>query len=526
MTAVSREKLLNALINIGQDLASTVDLRELLDRILQVSRDIFGFENAIIRLLDAEGATLSTVASYGYPAEVTTPALPVDQGIMGRVARSRQPLLINDLRSVVDYFPGIAGARSELAVPMLVHDQLIGVFNVESPRPDAFSSTDIEPLLALAGQAAIAIENARLYDKLRQGSERYQRLHHLNERILNSASLGIYALDADLIITAWNRRMAEISGVSGETAVGRQLFNLFPALRDEDFDERLQRVLTTGHSEKLQLSHRDLSGTTRFEKRRITPLKEADETIGIVVIVEDITEFRQLLDQTVHMEKLAEVGRLTAALAHEVNSPLAIIAYAAQLLAREEPLSDFQQEIIARIAGETERLKGLTGSLLSFSRPQDENFVAIDLNELLADILRLLRFEILRHSIKLREDYGEIPLVEADANRLKQVLINLVMNAVQAMGTKGTLTLTTRTHAEDYAEILLHDSGPGIPAELRERIFDPFFTTKADGEGTGLGLYVCRHIILEHQGTIEIDSSSESGTTVKVTLPAKRLNKY
>jgi signal transduction histidine kinase len=100
------------------------------------------------------------------------------------------------------------------------------------------------------------------------------------------------------------------------------------------------------------------------------------------------------------------------------------------------------------------------------------------------------------------------------------------MNAVQAMGTKGTLTLTTRTHAEDYAEILLHDSGPGIPAELRERIFDPFFTTKADGEGTGLGLYVCRHIILEHQGTIEIDSSSESGTTVKVTLPAKRLNKY
>ena len=98
MTATSREKLLNALINIGQDLASTVDLPELLDRILQVSREIFGFENAIIRLLDAEAATLTTVASYGYPAEVTTPALPIGQGIMGRVARSGQPLLINDLR--------------------------------------------------------------------------------------------------------------------------------------------------------------------------------------------------------------------------------------------------------------------------------------------------------------------------------------------------------------------------------------------------------------------------------------------
>lgn len=524
MTATSREKLLNALINIGQDLASTVDLPELLDRILQVSQEIFGFENAIIRLIDTAGESLTTVASYGYPAEATIPPLPLSQGIMGRVARSGQPLLVNDLRRESDYVPGIAGARSELAVPMLVRDRLIGVFNVESPRPDAFSTADIAPLLALAGQAAIAIENARLYDNLRLASERYQRLHHLNERILNSASLGIYALDADLTITAWNRRMAEISGVSTETAVGRQLFNLFPALRDEDFDERLQRVLTTGQSEKLQLSHRDISGTTRFEKRRITPLKEEDETIGIVVIVEDITEFRQLLDQTVHMEKLAEIGRLTAALAHEVNSPLAIIAYAAQLLEREEPISDFQQEIIARIAGETERLKGLTGSLLSFSRTQEESFLPIDLNNLLAEILRLLRFEILRHSIELREEYGEVPMVEANANRLKQVLINLVMNAIQAMGSKGVLTLTTRMNEEGQATILLHDNGPGIPAEVRERIFDPFFTTKADGEGTGLGLYVCRHIILEHQGTIEIDSSSE-GTSVKVTLPEKRLNK-
>jgi len=94
------------------------------------------------------------------------------------------------------------------------------------------------------------------------------------------------------------------------------------------------------------------------------------------------------------------------------------------------------------------------------------------------------------------------------------------------MGTKWTLTLTTRTTTENYVEILLHDNGPGIPAGVRERIFDPFFTTKADGEGTGLGLYVCRHIILEHQGTIEIDPDSASGTTVRVTLPAKRLNWY
>lgn len=520
MTAGTSGKLLKALIEIGQELASTTDLVPLLDRILLISREVFGFENAIIRLLSADRQTLTTAAAFGYPPEVTMPEIRVGQGIMGRVAQSGRPIVVGDVSREPDYVPGIAGARSELAVPMLVGDRLIGVFNVESPRPAAFNEADVAPLSTLAGQAAIAIENARLYDNLRSVSERYRRLHHLTDRILNSASLGIYTVDTDLTITAWNRRMFEISGIDAATAIGRHLFDLFPSLVEEGFDESLHRVLASGRSEKLQLTHRTLSGETRFHKRRLTPLKEEECTVGVVVIIEDITEFHQLLEQTVQMEKLAEVGKLSAALAHEVNNPLSIIAYAAQLLQHEEQLTDFQREIIERIAGETDRLKSLTGGLLSFSRPQESSYQEVNLNQVLDEILRLLRFELVRKSIDLRTEFGAIPSVSADPNRLKQVFINLVMNAVQALPLRGELTVTTGLLSNAAVEVVIHDNGPGIPAEMQPHIFDPFFTTKSDGEGTGLGLYICRHILLEHQGTISVTSAPGQGTSFHVVLPA------
>jgi len=520
MTTGSREKLLKALIEIGQELASTTELSDLLDRILHVSREIFGFENAIIRLLDSEGLLLTTAAAYGYPPEVTDPAIRIGQGVMGRVALNRTPVLVQDVTKEPDYVPGIAGARSELAVPMLVRDRLIGVLNVESPRPSAFSEEDIAPLTTLAGQAAIAIDNARLYDNLRNVSARFQSLHHLTERILNSVSLGIYTVDTSLTITAWNRRMAEMSGVEPDVAIGSNLFRLFPSLVEEGFEESLRRVLATGRSEKLKLSHRNLDGEIRFHKRRITPLREREAIVGAVVIIEDTTEFRRLLEQMVQTEKLAEIGRLSAALTHEVNNPLSIIAYAAQLLGHEEQVSEFQREIIDRIAGETERLRGLTGSLLSFSRLQESTLAPVQLDELAAEVLRLLRFELVRKGITLHEELNAVPPIEGDGNRLKQVFINLVMNAVQAMPPRGSLTVRTSLVDNDEVEIAFADTGPGIPGELLPHIFDPFFTTKQEGEGTGLGLYISRHIILEHSGTIAVDSSPGGGTTFRIRIPA------
>ncbi len=513
------ERLLKALIDIGQELASTIELEELLNRILRISREVFRFENAIIRLLDPERRVLMTAASYGYAEEAVRPDIRLGQGIMGRVAESGKPVLVADLAVHPEYVQGIHGARSELAVPMVAKDRIIGVFNVESRHPYAFRAEDIAPLVMMAGQAAIAIENARLYDSIRSVSRRYQELNEFNSRILKSVNLGIYTVDAQMRITSWNRKMEEMSGVGEEAASGRNLFELFPILEEEGFADRIRRVLKKGMAEKLRLAHRNIKGEIRFQKRRLAPMKDASGTSGVVVIVEDVTEFKRLMEQTIQSEKLAEVGRLSAGIAHEVNNPLAVISYAAQLLLREETFTAFQREILERIESETDRLKTLTGSLLSFSRSRETVKRETDLNEVLRDVLRLIHYELSRNNIRLEENYDDLPCIQADSNKLKQVFINLIMNAVHVMPEGGTLAVTTRQISGGEVEAVIADSGPGIPQDLQEQIFAPFFSTKKEGEGTGLGLYICRNIIAEHEGRLSLHSEVGQGAAFSAVLP-------
>ena len=374
--------------------------------------------------------------------------------------------------------------------------------------------------MILGRQAAIAIENAKIYDRLRKVSEGYRHLHEFNDRILKSVNLGIYTVDKRLVITSWNNRMVEMSGINAERAVGARLGELFPNLIGEGVIERVKQVLQSGSKAKLRLLHRQLDGTNRFQKRRLAPLRDGDEIMGAVVIVEDITEFKRLLDQTMQSEKLAEVGRLTAGIAHEINNPLAIVAYAAELLKREKPLSGFQEEMLDKIEMEVERLKNLTGSLLSFSSSRENLNRLVNLNDLISEVARLLRFELQRKSIQLDTDFTAVPVVMADPNKIKQVIINLVMNAVHALEGQGKILLATRIN-NGMLELHVKDDGPGIAAELQDQVFAPFFTTKPEGEGTGLGLYICQNIVREHGGFIKLESQPGQGTLFRICLPVE-----
>jgi len=512
------ERLLKALIEIGQELASTTDLEELLNSVLRVARDVFRFENAIIRLLDEDGLHLIAAAAYGYTEEAMRP-IQIGQGVMGRTAEVQKPILIEDVRKLPDYVPGIPNARCELAVPLISKKKLVGVINVESPRVGAFSAGDIEPLMILGRQAAIAIENARLYDRLTKMTDGYRHLHEFNNRILKSVSLGIYTVDSEIVITSWNSRMTEMSGVSAKQAIGLRLQDLFPNLFKEGVIERINQVLQSGTKAKLRLLHRQLDGTNRFQKRRLTPLKDGDETTGVVIIVEDITEFKRLMDQTIQSEKLAEVGRLTAGIAHEINNPLSIVSYATELLRREQPITVFQDEMLEKIEIEVERLKTLTGGLLSFSSNRETKNRLVNLNDLITEVLKLLRFELQRKSIQLDTELSEVPLITADPNKLRQVLVNLVMNAVHALQGQGRVVLRTALNTDGTVELQVEDDGPGIDLELQEQIFAPFFTTKPEGEGTGLGLYICQNIINGHGGSITLTSSPGMGTMFRICLP-------
>lgn len=310
-----------------------------------------------------------------------------------------------------------------------------------------------------------------------------------------------------------------MSGVPAEQAIGCRLQELFPNLIKEGVIERITQVLKSGTKAKLRLLHRQLDGTNRFQKRRLTPLRDGHEVSGVVVIVEDITEFKRLLDQTIQNEKLAEVGRLSAGIAHEINNPLAMVAYATELLKREKPLSNFQDEMLEKIEMEVERLKSLTGGLLSFSSSRQTQNRLVNLNDLINEVLKLLRFELQRKSIQLDTDFSEIPVISADPNTIKQVIINLVMNAAHAMQGQGKIVLTTSLNSKGLLELQVRDDGPGIAPELQEQVFAPFFTTKPEGEGTGLGLYICQNIIRGHGGSITMQSQLDKGTTFRICLP-------
>lgn len=228
----------------------------------------------------------------------------------------------------------------------------------------------------------------------------------------------------------------------------------------------------------------------------------------------------ELIQASLRQEKLAELGRLTAGIAHEINNPLAIIGYALELLCRDGGLTPFQIEMAEKIEMEIERLKTLTGGLLSFSSNREGVARLVSLNDLLEEVLRLVRFELQRQAIVLETDFSELPLVSADPNKLKQVVINLLMNAAQAMNGRGVITVRT-TAGAGTVELVVADNGPGIPPGIREQVFDPFFSTKPDGEGTGLGLYLCHSIVREHGGDIFVEEAPGGGALIRVCLPAQ-----
>lgn len=518
-TERNHEKLLQALIRIGQDLASITDLDRLLPQILQVAQDVFAFDNALIRLLDETSGLLVPAASYGYPEEAVHQQLRLGQGVMGEVAQTGQPLLVRDLGERANYIPGIRNARCELAVPLIARDRVIGVFNVESTEADAFTREDIPPLMTLAGQAAIAIDNARLVADLTAMSDRYRLLHQLNDRILHSVNLGIYTLDTELAVTSWNATMEQASGIGASEALGKKIFSLFPRLEAEGFTDRVRRVLESGRPERFRLNHRNMMGELRIQKRRLAPLKDGERTVGVVVIIEDITEFRRLMDQTIQSEKLAEVGRMSAGIAHEINNPLAVISYGAQLVLREEGLSADLREVAERISGEAERLQTLTGSLLSFSRARGSVKRWVDPNAVVEDVVRLVRYQFQRQSLRLETELATLPHIYADDNRLKQVLINLMLNAAQAMGRDGQVRVVTSSLSSDRIAIEVIDNGPGIPPNVQPHIFEPFFSTKKEGEGTGLGLYICQNIVRDHEGEIRVATPADGGTCFTIELP-------
>jgi two-component system NtrC family sensor kinase len=228
----------------------------------------------------------------------------------------------------------------------------------------------------------------------------------------------------------------------------------------------------------------------------------------------------KLLRRLASNEKMAELGRLSAGIIHEINTPLSVIAAASQMVLCEPDLPEAVTEMVERIHQEVQRLSQLTRGILSFSREEDGAEGESDINLTLREVLLFLKYEIQKRSIIVSEELDpHLPLVNANQNLLKQIFLNLIVNALQAMGTSGRLTVDSTLTEDMEIRVRIRDTGPGIPLDTLEKIFTPFYTTKDPGVGTGLGLYVTRNNVERLHGSIQVQSSEGEGACFTLFFP-------
>jgi two-component system, NtrC family, sensor kinase len=385
---------------------------------------------------------------------------------------------------------------------------------------DYLSTDDLELLSTIAGYVAIAIENARLYQSLEQKAMQIERLKDFSENIVESLKIGVLTLDLDDRVESWNTHLEDLLSVTRREALGRKLGEVLPP----DLVAEIASHATAEHVSgiyKFRLVAR--SGRTLTINASVAPLVGKNGArLGRLVLLDDITQRVRLEEQMLQTEKLTSLGLLAAGVAHEVNTPLAVISNYIQMLAKQIPADDPTQKTIERIVKQTFRASEIVNNLLNFSRTGAAEFVELDLNSLLDETLTLVQHPFKTARVNVIKNYMEqLPLVLGSSTRLQQVFLNLFMNARDAMPGGGMVEV--RTGAQNGSvEVEVTDTGSGIPAENLHRIFDPFFTTKTSGRGTGLGLSVSYGIIKEHAGKVDVRSTVGKGTSFRLEFPVAR----
>jgi len=417
-------------------------------------------------------------------------------------------------------------------LPCTVRGRTIAYMGVSRTADgDYLSSLDLELLVTLAGYVGIAIENAVLYRSLQRKMEEYERLKEFNENIVESINVGILAADLDDRVESWNTQIEQLSGVSRDQALGRKLSDLFPAdladhfgrVRGETGIHHIYKYVLkpaaaiNGHGNGHLVPARFREATLNIA---IAPLvSKEQQQIGRLIIFDDVTDRAELEQRLVQADKLSSIGLLAAGVAHEVNTPLAVISTYAQMLAKQVADDSQKSLILDKIAKQTFRASEIVNSLLNFSRTSTTSFGNVNMNRVIQETLSLLDHQLAKSGIQIRTEFEpDLPPLQGNAGKLQQVFLNLFLNARDAMAAGGTLEVRTWTEASSL-KVDVSDTGHGIAPEHIHRIYDPFFTTKPVRKGTGLGLSVTYGIIQEHGGSIEVFNRRSGGATFRLELP-------
>ncbi|HUH62817.1 MAG TPA: ATP-binding protein, partial [Terracidiphilus sp.] len=389
---------------------------------------------------------------------------------------------------------------------------------------DFLSSEDVELLESLASYIGIALQNASLYSQLKEKISEFERLKEFNENIVESINVGILALDLEDRIESWNAQMEAMYALSRGEVLGQPLRAVFPLELVEALD-RVRNEPGVHHLYKFRLTTR--AGEQRTANVAVAPLLSRDFVpVGRIILVDDITERVTLEAQLTQADKLSSIGLLAAGVAHEINTPLAVISSYSQLLTKQLRGDSRLAPVLEKITQQSFRAAEIANGLLNFSRTSSTEFRETNLNQVIRDTLSLLEHQFKTAKVLVDLDLvEELPPIHGNPGKLQQVFLNLLLNAKEAMPAGGRLRVATLVNG--HVEAIVSDSGSGIAPEHLKRIYDPFFTTKTaprpgDKRGTGLGLSVSYGIIQEHAGKIHVESAVGAGTTFHLEFPLLR----
>lgn len=516
-----------ALVGFARELNSDLDLDRLAERLLSRVKDTLVIDR--LCLMSATGfGTFESIRHDGF--DEAPPIVPRGSNvaarlIQGHVVRFDDPMAA--ARVAAEEVEHWRDAGLYYFVPCVSKGSSIAVLALgRRDNGEPLTSEDVALLTAMAGQVATAVENARLYRELHLKAAEFDRLRVFNEHILESLDDGLLVLGGDGAVVRWNHALEKIHGLRRGEAVGRPLTALFEP--DVVAAVASARAMSSngGTEYRVPLNPRGGRETGRLLVNITTvpllPMPGRDWA-GTIVMFEDVTARAHLEEQLRVSERMASLGLLAAGVAHEVNTPLTGISSYTQMLLEQADPDDPRTQVLEKIEKQTFRAARIINGLLNLSRPadaDDSERTVVDLNAVAADVLALLEHQFDKGRVRVRRELSATPVpVVGFEFKLQQVLLNLFLNARDAMPSGGWLTIATRIEG-DRAIVDVHDTGSGVAPEHLARIYDPFFTTKGIGQGTGLGLSISYGIVQEHGGVIQCESAPGHGTRFVMTFAA------
>ena len=535
---------LRTVLKASQAISGEIELDRLLARLLQIVIENAGAQRGVLMLRDGDALVVEAEASSEERAAILQ-SEPLEgrtdlpRSIVNFVARTGESVLLDDASSG-DYAADSAVAarrlRSVLCLPINRQGSLVGIIYLENNlTKGAFGPNHLEILEILCSQAAISLENARLYaqtdlalDALQQSEEKFRAL------VENTADV-VFSMDSQGRFTYVSPAMERMSGFSPEEVVGNS-FAGFIVPEDLMRATAAFEQALSGNAQPVEFRGATKDGRRLYLRVTSRSVVESGGVIGFTGILTDITERRQLEEQLLQAMKMESIGRLAGGVAHDFNNLLTAILGNAELALMELPQDSPTRETIGEISNAGERASTLTRQLLAFASRQIIAPVRLNLSTVVFDSERMLR-RLLGEDIAITTVLDpNLAAIEADPGQMEQLLVNLTINARDAMPKGGRLAIETRNamvgpaapgSTDDvapgsYAVLTISDTGEGMTPETMARIFEPFFTTKGSGKGTGLGLATCHGIVKQNHGHIFVFSEPGVGSTFRIMLPVAR----